>query len=85
VTHHIIVLVGVHLLYMTDGQDQWLASIRLDRYMLYLSLGTSPLLLCSGSLIDLLGIVPISVVCTVKRVIKRISEGVVRVDYLVIK
>jgi len=52
---------------------------------LYLSLGTSPLLLCSGSLIDLLGIVPISVVCTVKRVIKRISEGAVQVDYLVIK
>ena len=59
------------LLYMTDGQDQLLVSIiRLDRYMLYLSLGPSPLLLvCSRGLISVLSIVClISTVCTAKGV-----------------
>ena len=56
---------------MTDGQDQLLAIIsRLDRYMLYLSLGPIPLLLVhSRGLISVLSIVClISAVCTAKGV-----------------
>ena len=87
VTHHIIVLECVDLLYMIDCQDQLLSSARIDRYRLYLSLNTSPLLLdYSGSLIDLRGIESLkNVACTAKRVIKRIAKGGIQVDYLVIK